>query len=1629
MAPPAHEPIRPVRPAESIGQLRCCLCNGTTVEAKGRVELLAPFEDSLAGMDEGEVHIEEDHEEAAPARHSRSPSTPSKDEEEQHRADHYPFRSWCRFCIMGRGVGQPHSAVMEESKVPLVGLDYFFITSEGVQRRDELACELTEEGEKEIVEARRRGEIIKCLLVRCLATKNVFAHIVPQKGADEEGYCAGLVVADVQWLGHTRVILKSDNEGAVLTLRRRVGRLLKMIERMENVQEESSAAYDSQSNGGVEVGVKLVRGMFRTLKLCLEARLGKYLPISHAITAWLLEHACTILNARARGSDGHTPWQRVKGRSFRQLLLGFGECVLYKLPSKGPHSNPDGNMGGRWLEGVFLGYSRSSNTYTVATIDGVANVRSIYRRPAENRWNFERVARIAATPWSTREKPEVGVEFADKNAESAEARGRASTPLPQAFRINYADLEEHGFTRECQQCEYNQFHRKSKTGLSHTATCRKRLLDALMTTPAGRRRLETYEEKIDHAIADRGPDFDWETGRQRPSEAAAEAAATTPTTVEQEQPRRIIVTDPTADEVQRAPASREVVQVRADEIPREFPDQRPLEDDVQEEMEEESEDTEMGYLGSKSDPVLSVLLMQLGNVESTSGVRGALAVRADEAIPAETPKAGCHLDTAGTVGMMHDKTSKHVVSEVYSPPRITLEIKKGKYRNLASGIALDLTVNDPDDGRPWDFSLKSKRDKAREMLQQSKPLLLIGSPMCTAFSTWQHLNWTRSKRPADMEKAYVQACVHMEFVAQLYLDQLAEGRYFLHEHPKFATSWELECMRRLRLIPGVSVVRADQCQYGAEAPRGPHKGSPVLKPIGFMSNSLEVLRELSRRCTGTSMQCSRPGGGKHTPCAGSICKEMAKYPRELCRAVLRGITAQLRADGRLQPGCYGVQMADDESGPRQLYGPEQGYSGRFKDDMTGQVLRDDLVVEARKTELEFFDARGVWIKVPIQRAFERTGRPPISARWVDINKGDENEPNHRSRYVARQMKALDTSGASYFAPAPPLEALKTILSLSMTRCGLHQPIWDPKSKQRQQISSMDVVRAYLNAKIDRALAPSFVELPPEDPDRKQKCGELLRHLYGTRPAADGWQEEYSTMLIRLGFTQGTASANVFEHRERKVAVSVHGDDLTATGPADALDWYENAVSAEYEVKIGPRLGPGENDAKEMRVLNRVVTWHDDRVEYEADPRQAERLIEECGLTGSNPMGTPGAKTTFQDYQADEGLEKSLHTPFRGSAARSNYLSADRVDLQFAGKEVCRSMSEPTKLSWKALKRIGRYLCGRPRLVYVYRRQEIRTIDVYVDTDWAGCVRTRKSTSGGVVMLGRHCIKHWSSTQPSVSLSSGEAEFYGVVRGAGQGLGYQALLKDLGVSAPLRVWTDSSAALGICSRQGLGKLRHLDTHTLWVQQAVRSRRLELKKVLGEENPADLLTKHSISKDRLEKLVELYDCHFRQGRAQSAPARRTGMSEKVTIAEADAKIQSEWRGDAQGLNNVGGGCGPRMPHNELDPRELEEAYPSLEAVDDLGLDDLTRLEDESLYSAGMVVVQGILHEMATTGRTRYAGQVDATVRGGEATKADGSRVAMQRPTLSRRSAGSRAAAPGSPSLSLCGFESVRPAETQP
>ena len=96
-----------------------------------------------------------------------------------------------------------------------------------------------------------------------------------------------------------------------------------------------------------------------------------------------------------------------------------------------------------------------------------------------------------------------------------------------------------------------------------------------------------------------------------------------------------------------------------------------------------------------------------------------------------------------------------------------------------------------------------------------------------------------------------------------------------------------------------------------------------------------------------------------------------------------------------------------------------------------------------------------------------------------------------------------------------------------------------------------------------------------------------------------------------------------------------------------------------------------------------------------------------------------------------------------------------------------------------------------------------------------------------------------------------------------------MLRDLGHELPVRVWTESTATKGICGRQGLGKLRNVDTQCLWIQQRVLDHTIELVKVRGEENPADLFTKHLVGQDRIHGLLKLFGCSYGNGRAASAP----------------------------------------------------------------------------------------------------------------------------------------------------------------
>ena len=193
-------------------------------------------------------------------------------------------------------------------------------------------------------------------------------------------------------------------------------------------------------------------------------------------------------------------------------------------------------------------------------------------------------------------------------------------------------------------------------------------------------------------------------------------------------------------------------------------------------------------------------------------------------------------------------------------------------------------------------------------------------------------------------------------------------------------------------------------------------------------------------------------------------------------------------------------------------------------------------------------------------------------------------------------------------------------------------------------------------------------------------------------------------MEKCGFRRGVSTPCVFYRADKNLRVVVHGDDFTSCGPQSAIEWFKAKISERYESKHDI-LGPGATHQKSIRVLNRVLTWTPDGIQYEADQRHAELIVQQQNLGGAKAVSTPGeeVKPHEKEDNAEVLNQKDAHE-YRGLAARANYLAMDRPDIQYAVKEICRSMAVPTVGAKKNMKSLGRYLVGRPRVVPKYRWQ-------------------------------------------------------------------------------------------------------------------------------------------------------------------------------------------------------------------------------------------------------------------------------------------------------------------------------------
>ena len=343
---------------------------------------------------------------------------------------------------------------------------------------------------------------------------------------------------------------------------------------------------------------------------------------------------------------------------------------------------------------------------------------------------------------------------------------------------------------------------------------------------------------------------------------------------------------------------------------------------------------------------------------------------------------------------------------------------------MRAGWSLDLTMRDPDTNEPRDLSKKSNQNKVRKMVLEGKPFMLIGSPPCTAFTRLQALN-KHKREPEVVKKELAAACEHIRFCFEMYEIQRNGCRYFAHEHPSSASSWNRPEVLDMLLKEDVELVIVDMCDFGMVS-TNKYGEALVRKRTKILTNSPEVARRVARKCSGDHV---------HTHLMNGKAKRAQLYPRAFSKAVCEGIAAQkkLHSLGLRQSPLMNVDEMDEAV--TKLTGKvghvEMLHEDEIAmDDQSGGELDPQLVRQARRSEIEYFKDMNVYCKVPIEECWEVTGANPITTRWVDINEGGEEHPDYRSRIVAQELNTYKRD--DILAGTPPLEANKILLSLAVT---------------------------------------------------------------------------------------------------------------------------------------------------------------------------------------------------------------------------------------------------------------------------------------------------------------------------------------------------------------------------------------------------------------------------------------------------------------------------------------------------------------------------------------------------------------------------------------------------------------------
>ena len=1375
-----------------------------------------------------EADMEEDPEgdeaenEARPPRTGRRPCDPTPEEKRMHEVAHLPFRSWCSHCVRGRKKNIMHRPAPEvDGSIRQIGVDFFFLGDDDTHGT------------------------VPCVCAKERSTKVHFAYVVPGKGGDEDS-AAERLAKDFRNIGfdQSAVIIKGDQEAAISSLLRNIK------QRLPAAIEERSPIGEKGSNGDVERGIQSIEDITRTLKLALEEKLHTKIPVTHPLITWLVPHAAFLYTRLHVAVDGRTGYERLKGKQYRGEVLEFGIKTLFRVPGR----HRGGSLEPRWDYGIWLGKDTKTDEHILWSGGKVMKSHGVQQLPIEDSWDTKMVDQVRVYQWAPEhEHEERDPIFRKAEPEEKVEEDKPEEPIPRGAMIFRKDLEKFGFTPGCRKCTALLENRSVNPTLGHSPECRQRVLEEMRKDGTARQKVEAAEKRKKE-YEDVVEQKKKEATRTTNSGTSSSSSTTRRTTTSSSSSGPHAAPTPSRPATSTATGGSSPSEGPGAQAENRTPQGA---EGGKEEDEEQEEDPQSTRETKRRRTSKGPRITRTQTESKTKGDKRAIEEAGPEAkrtrASPETEEAssssssssdsegsesgerGADAEIGGTffVGSGADRRPrsgqdgakrciKWDVAEFFSPPRITAEAGK---HGLIAGCACDMAAECPLTSRKWDFLCAQDRKDAIRMVMREKPAFIVGCPPCAKYCNLLHLS--ASKDSPEFKRAKAQADILLDFAMELYTIQLRGGRHFIHEHPLTASSWREPSVERMLMMPSVGTVRLDMCAYGMQAVdrTGP---APVMKPTLLMSSSEAVLNRMSRRCC---------GGHRHAQLVGSgVTSGCAIYPQDFCSEICKCISAETKAQHEEAMMCGSCLVEEDpKDGGYCLLseGDEIAANHVYVDDRTGEHLDEALVKKARMDEMGYYKKLGVYVTESRKQAFKSGARKIIKVRWVDGNKGTPENPEIRSRLVAKDIATSIRD--DLYAATPNIEAFRLLVSLLASRGRGGPGTW--------RALVVDISRAFMYADVKQ---PTWVELPEEDPQfGRNMVARLLKAMYGTREAPLAWQEHVEKVLTSLGFKQGVLNPCIYHHPKAGVYLVHHVDDFFAVGAKGSLEWLRGELAREFQHGIkSSLLGPDVGEERSGSYLKRKVTWTSRGLEVESDPQHAANVLASLGLQGCKAIATPGAREEEKGEDADlQHLDPEAHSVFRRAVAIANFLAMDRPDIAFATKLVASRAAAPTQGDLKTLKRLARYLKAKGTSKFRYPWQDRpSTVTTYTDSDWAGDKRSRKSTSGGVVMYGAHYIKHWSKAQQSISLSSAEAELYALIKAGTESIGVRGMARDVGLELEVVLLTDASATKAICMRKGSGRLKHLQVQDLWIQQAVRESVLKVRKIPRSVNLADVLTHH-------------------------------------------------------------------------------------------------------------------------------------------------------------------------------------------